>query len=60
MKWRIERYVKFSDFFDTEDGDWLWLDINIGGAARVAMFVCVCVSGRFVLLFHPFCCILLL
>ncbi|XP_050698378.1 CD109 antigen-like isoform X1 [Eriocheir sinensis] len=30
VEWRIERYVKFSDFFDTEDGDWLWLDMNIG------------------------------
>ncbi|XP_063601843.1 CD109 antigen-like [Penaeus indicus] len=27
---RIHRYQKFSDFFDAEDGDWLWLDINIG------------------------------
>ncbi|KAG0724718.1 CD109 antigen [Chionoecetes opilio] len=30
VDFRIHRYVKFSDFFDTEDGDWLWLDINIG------------------------------
>ncbi|XP_069938701.1 CD109 antigen [Cherax quadricarinatus] len=30
LDFRIHRYIKFSDFFDTEDGDWLWLDINIG------------------------------
>ncbi|XP_042213472.1 CD109 antigen-like [Homarus americanus] len=30
LDYRIHRYVKFSDFFDAEDGDWLWLDMNIG------------------------------
>lgn len=42
MEWRIHRYIKFSDFFDTEDGDWLWLDINIGEA----LLVCLCVPER--------------
>ncbi|XP_050713228.1 CD109 antigen-like isoform X2 [Eriocheir sinensis] len=27
---RINRYRRFSDFFDEGDGDWLWLDFNIG------------------------------
>lgn len=30
ISFRINRYRRFSDFFDEGDGDWLWLDINIG------------------------------
>ncbi|KAK7085756.1 hypothetical protein SK128_008452, partial [Halocaridina rubra] len=28
--WRLKRYQHFSDFFDVEDGDWMWIDYNIG------------------------------
>ncbi|XP_068210039.1 CD109 antigen-like [Palaemon carinicauda] len=30
VNWRLDRYQHFSDFFDTEDGDWLWINQNIG------------------------------
>ncbi|MPC82178.1 hypothetical protein E2C01_076825 [Portunus trituberculatus] len=30
MKFRLGRYRKYADFYDDGDGDWLWLDINIG------------------------------
>ncbi|KAK3858623.1 hypothetical protein Pcinc_035182 [Petrolisthes cinctipes] len=28
--YRIDRYSKFSEFYDAIHGDWLWFDINIG------------------------------
>lgn len=28
--YRINRYSKFSEFYDAKHGDWLWFDINIG------------------------------
>ncbi|KAK8397835.1 hypothetical protein O3P69_004559 [Scylla paramamosain] len=30
LKFRLGRYRKYADFYDDGDGDWLWLDINIG------------------------------
>ena len=30
LEFRITRYRKFADYYDDGDGDWLWLDINIG------------------------------
>lgn len=34
LNFRINRYRRFSDFFDEGDGDWMWLDINIGESHR--------------------------
>ena len=27
---RIHQFERFADFFDAEDGDWMWFDTNIG------------------------------
>ncbi|XP_076046263.1 CD109 antigen-like [Oratosquilla oratoria] len=39
MSFRVHQFERFGDLFDAEDGDWLWLDVNIGHKGHEQNFV---------------------